>query len=643
MKNFKKIAFVGTLAVAFILAGANAAKAYVHTVTLKMGSTGTQVMELQKALNAAGFTVSTTGAGSPGMESTYFGTKTSAAVKSFQASKGVKADGIVGPTTGALLATVGTTTGTGTGTGTAGCPAGAMYNYMTGALCTTTGGTTTLEGTDGTINDVNELSQYNNEEVAEGSNDVKVAGFEVEASNDGDIQITSAKITVTVSNGSGSDNLDDYVDTVSVMMGDEVVGSADSSDFSEGSAGVWSKTISLTDSVVNADDTEKFYIAFDAANNLDSGDIDSETVTVDLTNLRYKDGSGVTTTDDSTGDISSIGVGVSFVDFGTAADTELKLSVDSDSPDAGIVMIDDSSNTDGVVLLKGKITLDGTSDVLMDEFPVTLTTVGGANVAAVVNTLNLEIGGDEYSESVTITGATTGTVTFDNLDFNIDAGDVVDFTVTGDINDIDAGNLDEGDTLTASVTSTNRDYIDAENEDGDQLSDSTEKSGTVTGDAQEFRTSGISLSLVSTSTSITSGTSANDDLGTFTIKFKVTAVGDTVYVSSLTSATLTGVTTGKTSVHADRSGTATVGGTSVTMINTTDTDLNGAGLYQIDEGETNTFELTTTMQLPTAGSAGQFRVALGGVSWDTDSTDDTPDNAYTSNLDSFVTSYIGLN
>ena len=151
--------------------------------------------------------------------------------------------------------------------------------------------------------------------------------------------------------------------------------------------------------------------------------------------------------------------------------------------------------------------------------------------------------------------------------------------------------------------------------------------------------------MISSSVAATTGQSANDDLGTFTIKYSVTAFGDTAYVSSLADAALiaSGVTTGKTTVFVDRAGTATVGGISVTLTNSTDTTLNAAGLYQIQDGETNNFELTTTVQLPTAGAAGQFRAALGGVSWSNSDTDATPDNKYTSNLDSFKTVYYGLN
>ncbi|PIW52719.1 MAG: hypothetical protein COW17_06630, partial [Sulfurimonas sp. CG12_big_fil_rev_8_21_14_0_65_36_1453] len=50
------------------------------TSTLKQGMSNSQVMELQQNLNGAGFTVSTTGAGSVGMETSYFGIKTKTAV-----------------------------------------------------------------------------------------------------------------------------------------------------------------------------------------------------------------------------------------------------------------------------------------------------------------------------------------------------------------------------------------------------------------------------------------------------------------------------------------------------------------------------------------------------------------------------------
>jgi len=658
--KFTKGIFASFLVFAFVFAAAQTASAYTHMGMLKMGSTGSQVMELQKALNGNGFLISTTGAGSPGMESSYFGAKTKSAVMAFQSAKGLTpVDGIVGINTGAALGALTTTTPTGPL-----CPNGntVASSCMTAPAGTPTGptcpngnlisnncapsGTTTptgpLAGTDGSINDVNELSQYSSEEVGEGQSDVKVVGFEVEATNDGDIAIKSAKLSFTITNASGSDNLDDYIDGASIWMGSTKVGSADAGDFSEGSSGVWTKTVTLSNPVVKSDETEKFYVSVDAANSFDSGDIDSEVFTADVDNLRFADGSGVITTEDGY-DLGSMDVNVSFVTFSTAADTELKITAASDSPDAGIAMVDDTSDTDNVSLLKGKFKLEGTSDVLIDELPITITT-SGDSLSAVASSLTLKIGGKTYTESVGANCSTdcatvqTATVTFDDLDFTIDSEDTVEFEILADINDIEntgvtATDFDEGDTLLASLTSTNRAFMDAENEEGDQLT-SSEKTGTSTGEAQELRSNGIMLTLVSTNATSSNSTTNDQDTATFTIKFKVTAIGDSVYVSTVAS------TAGSANnVYAvDYSGTSTLTDVSGIITNNTDTDLSG-GLWYIEEGSPETL----TLQVLRAPSATDdlFRAALSSLKWNTTGST-TTFNSYTSNLDDFKTDYVSL-
>lgn len=61
-------------------------KPFAFTRDLQLGDDHAEVRELQKYLNARGFTVSASGAGSPGRETTYFGEKTRQALAVFQAT-----------------------------------------------------------------------------------------------------------------------------------------------------------------------------------------------------------------------------------------------------------------------------------------------------------------------------------------------------------------------------------------------------------------------------------------------------------------------------------------------------------------------------------------------------------------------------
>ncbi|MFA4999334.1 MAG: peptidoglycan-binding domain-containing protein [Parcubacteria group bacterium] len=114
---------------------------YNFTRDLTVGSTGEDVRALQQYLNSKGFTVATSGAGSVGNESTYFGSLTKNALASFQAANGISPTaGYFGPITRAKIASLGGgTTGGGTTT-----PIGAP---LTVSLASTTpAGTNVLAG-----------------------------------------------------------------------------------------------------------------------------------------------------------------------------------------------------------------------------------------------------------------------------------------------------------------------------------------------------------------------------------------------------------------------------------------------------------------------------------------------------------------
>jgi len=101
----------GTGSTTTVSSGACAGVTFSRNLTV--GSTGSDVKCLQVLLNNNGYTVATTGAGSPGAETTYFGSRTLVAVKAFQAAQGFTPANQVGPMTRAKLNTMlgGTTTG----------------------------------------------------------------------------------------------------------------------------------------------------------------------------------------------------------------------------------------------------------------------------------------------------------------------------------------------------------------------------------------------------------------------------------------------------------------------------------------------------------------------------------------------------
>lgn len=128
-----------------VLAFASIAGAQAFNVNLTVGSTGADVVALQTALMNAGFNIPAIASGAAAKG--YFGSQTQAAVKLYQASKGVPNTGFVGPLTRAALNGGGTV---------ATAPAG--WTCLAGYTCTanpttpvTPAGPVIMDGTDGSI------------------------------------------------------------------------------------------------------------------------------------------------------------------------------------------------------------------------------------------------------------------------------------------------------------------------------------------------------------------------------------------------------------------------------------------------------------------------------------------------------------
>lgn len=646
-----------------------------YAATVQLGSSGQAALIWQRFLNGYSTTAQL-------VEDGKFGPLTSVQAKAWQASRGLVADGVLGTLSRAAAiaqinsntpasafpagctSTVGYSSVTGmkcdsttAGTYPTGCTSTVGYSPTTGVKCDSTGTTPAgpLAGTAGEISDVNQLSQYSAEEVGENSENVKVLGFDAKASNEGDVKINSVKLTFDSNgnNAADSDRIADYLDSVSVLMGSKEVGTADMADFTKDSTGVYSKTVSLSDVVIKAGETEEFYVTVTAVSSIDSSDIDSDSWTIALNNIRYEDGSGLVTTVTSadsllTGnmdyDNAGDGVSIAFVSYSTASDTELKITIASDSPESQVLETSATADTQDVVLLKGKMEVKGTSDVWLDAIPVTFTIANETSIVEVTPTVKLTIDGHSFSESVSDTD-TSEVVVFDNLDLTLTAGTTISFTVYADLNDIQASTFDEGTTLMAVLGETETDAATfvGENETGTALADA-EKTGTATGKAQAFYSAGIMVTLVGTPTAVITdqgdpAVATSAQKGTYVITFDVTAFGDDMRIdddADEDTSTFTTVTQLSYSLSGDANvddSTATNSLTSLTGA-THDTES-----FLVEQNTTERFKLSVTLS-PTTSTYSD--VKLEGVGWTAGSTDAVGANIYTFNLDEFIAGPIYL-
>lgn len=146
-KNSKISKVVLGISFALIFAISSTASAAI-TSFLKYGSRGAEVKELQMFLNncSAETMVASTGAGSAGYETTYFGPATNAAVKAFQSKMGLVADGLVGKNTRAAISSgCGGSMNNNGGNLPADC-AGNMYSPSTGVKCDGSGSGSSQSG-----------------------------------------------------------------------------------------------------------------------------------------------------------------------------------------------------------------------------------------------------------------------------------------------------------------------------------------------------------------------------------------------------------------------------------------------------------------------------------------------------------------
>jgi len=642
------VMIVAAVVVAFAMF-ATTALAYTQMGTLRVGSSGSQVVSLQAAL----------GVGADGS----FGPITKAAVMAFQSSHGLVADGVVGPLTGAALGGVASggsypagcssssgysvTTGlpcSGGGSLPAGCMPGYAFSSTTGMSCT--GGAAPagpLAGGTGSIT-LTASGSYSSENVGEGDEDIKVMAVEVEADNGSDVQLLSTKVEFIQDTAGDPKQIWKYASEVSVWFDGEKVGSADTDGFSK-SGNYYSATIPLDGVIVRAGKKMELAFSVSAQSSLESTDIDTDDWNIDLINLRFQDADGIVISE--SGDAAATAGGTyaktfDFDSFATATGASLTLTLEDDAiNDVHLLDVDDVLDTSHAIT---SILMDASgSDIWVDEMVSTITTNGETDESVIVISTWIEVAGVRISDKEDVIAG--GAVTYNDLDYTISAGDEEEWIFWVEMQDVN-GDLDNGDDVQLTVDTSG---TVAQDGSGDTL---TAAGTDPVGGVHIMHDNGIRLvgnSQVATAFTIDG---VNNDRVELELIFDVFNYGDvTLYIpdgdtltgTPSTSATTTAPsTTQEVGYHIQTSGTVTPPSAQVSAVLTeTDDDLTlETNAYELKSGKTGTFNLKVTISAdenPSIDNVG-FRALLAGLGWATSDVA-TAAVVYTANLGDYKTNY----
>lgn len=465
--------------------------------TLRSGSQGMYVSALQNFLNAHGGAMLTADG--------KFGPATASAVMAWQASKGLTADGVFGPASRAAaqaqLATV-------------------VVPAPVTPETPETPATPTLSG-EGSV-DTFSIGSADQSDISEGQSGVELVSIDIELSDDGDLMLDRFDLYMgELNGGTHSSKPWEYFESISVFVNGEKVADMDvdsKNDWSEQTGSPYLATtsdeyrlrLSGLNAVLESDETAELTVEFDAVSNLDSAD---EGATwyygVEGDSFRFIDGAGYMFTDGSNLEDSFT--------FDVALMAGLSLASSSNDPDASVIEVDDSSDTNEVTLAVFEIEEDENVDVNITEITVTLAT--SDTITDVVKKLYLYEGGSLIG-SESVTGLT---VTFDNIDLDINGDDTVEITVKADLDDTnDQVRYQNADTI--QVTAVN--LTEYEDEFGNDEGDFSE-TGSFAGQVHTLFADGISVAVVGNpTTEVTTVDSSNNDIVQFSWVVDVTAFGD---------------------------------------------------------------------------------------------------------------------
>lgn len=564
---------------------------YIFTSDLTIGSTGNQVVELQKFLVAKGYLriPITTNYG-------YFGVLTRNALSAFQTAQGISPTaGYFGPITrarvNALLATQ------------------APIPPVTGGSST---GITT-PGIEGTLS-INQTNSGIRSTVYEGDDMVPILGFEAEARTS-DIALQRVRVNL----GNSSTLYNRILSKLYLTTSDNTV--LASADLSQSSVTRESNSYFITltgfNYVIPKNTKKTLMIKADVRGSIDTADrSSSRTISLSDNGVRGIDGAGI----DHYSPISGSAISRSFnVSESLAETATLRLSTNSNTPQTQSVIASSGSNNNEYDRLP-VLTFDLRSDrgeVRLTDLAINIEKTGSGSANA-SSTVYLYEGSNEI-DNTSISG---NTATFRDLDLTISPNSTKTYSVRIDVRGANNGIA----TFVASASSTG---ITAENTFGDRLS-TTDISGSATGNSISIRNVGPEITLLSKSITTSgapqnNGVTTNVSTSTLTATFnvKIRALGsDIVFGLPSSSTPLFASTSQSFKVYKNGVYDSSIGSYATSTSFALPSGVTTSGLtnsFQLGEG--NEITLPITVQIlgrrpdGTVLPAGLYSIGFEGIAW----------------------------
>ena len=562
-KTAAAIAVLGLIAFSFVAfapqAGAQTAvPRYTFTRDLYLGWGGAVVLALQTGLRARG-------SATPAGPTTYFGAQTRAAVAAYQAANGIQPTaGYFGPITRAHVnqdAVVVVPTPT---------PDDDDDNDND-----------SLSGGEADLNDFELVREESSGNEGEEEVEVFTAEFDVD---DGDVRIERMEITAS----STDDDLDqdpwDYFDRIVLFDadGDELTDMDvdDRDEWDEAADEQYVLTITGLDYVVDEGDMAAITAAFDIAGSIDTADQSQEfAFWIEDRGIRAVDAEGIQ---------QYIGNDNETVTFGFDEEQtgDLNISSSDEDPNASILVGDEDDESDEYTVFVFDIENEEDADALITDLVIDATT-GSGDADDVIRSATLMADGDEFDGDIN-----GSTIDFDDIDVEIAGDDEMTFELMVTLVR-DPANT----TISFEIDETD---VEAEGLDS---GDDSDVSGSAESETHTIALTGIAVEGVSTSqTVVTPGDSAANTYGTYTIRFDVEAIDEDAYIAT------TSADSGTVGVTYDINGSTFTAENETSFLSSTADSVNG--FYVVDEGDTETFTLTVTLN---PADAGTFSVELDTI------------------------------